>query len=387
MFHNFRRIFRKDENSLHSSSSDTASTSSINPSGTSSTTSTRITNPTDRSTTIIIITDYSFQASDTQGSSPDSSDGIGIFEDLPGLNPSSERIVELQSDIREKLGELMANKSAQDVLVAAEALHGESNDIPFLEHLLDDLNRNGIGGEAYKDALDIAGIVPSPLEQFSILPLIPMKIGNLYFSFTNPSLFMLLTLSLVLLFVHFVTKKGGGNSVPNAWQSLVELIYDFVPNLVNEQIGGLSGNVKQKFFPSKMQKTTDSSSRKRLESSNSLMNFASSGDSGDDDSNDPHKRRKLPVSSNTIDASIALLRRLILELLDETTNPSLRDNNPPNPRTFNCAIRDALEERFGHSRYNWRRVAQMLSLATELTLQGEQSSFFLRVLSLVRGED
>ncbi|CAI8606925.1 unnamed protein product [Vicia faba] len=76
-----------------------------------------------------------------------------------------------------------------------------------------------------------------------------MKIGELYFSFTNPSLFMLLTLSLVLLLVHFVTKKGGGKSVPNAWQSLVELIYDFVPNLVNEQIGGLSGNLKQQFFP------------------------------------------------------------------------------------------------------------------------------------------
>ncbi|GJR62149.1 hypothetical protein Tco_0115695 [Tanacetum coccineum] len=71
----------------------------------------------------------------------------------------------------------------------------------------------------------------SPLEQFSILPLIPMKIGNLYFSFTNSSLFMLLTLSLVLLLIHFVTKKGGGNLVPNAWQSLVELIYDFVLNL------------------------------------------------------------------------------------------------------------------------------------------------------------
>ncbi|XP_061368168.1 LOW QUALITY PROTEIN: ATP synthase subunit a [Gastrolobium bilobum] len=89
----------------------------------------------------------------------------------------------------------------------------------------------------------------SPLDQFEIIPLIDMKIGDLYFSFTNPSLFMLLTLSLVLLLVHFVTKKGGGKSVPNAWQSLVELIYDFVPNLVNEQIGGLSGNVKQKFFP------------------------------------------------------------------------------------------------------------------------------------------
>jgi len=62
---------------------------------------------------------------------------------------------------------------------------------------------------------------------------------------------MLLTLSLVLLLVYFVTKNGGGNSVPNAWQSLIELIYDFVSNLVNEQIGGLSEseNVKQKFFP------------------------------------------------------------------------------------------------------------------------------------------
>ncbi|KAL2931020.1 ATP synthase subunit a [Bienertia sinuspersici] len=30
-----------------------------------------------------------------------------------------------------------------------------------------------------------------------------MKIGNLYFSFTNPSLFMLLTLNLVLLVLLF----------------------------------------------------------------------------------------------------------------------------------------------------------------------------------------
>ncbi|KAK7817051.1 atp synthase subunit a [Quercus suber] len=88
----------------------------------------------------------------------------------------------------------------------------------------------------------------SPLEQFAILPLIPMNIGNLYFSFTNPSLFMLLSLNSVLLLVHLVTKNEGGNSVPNAWQSLVELIYDFVPNPVNEQIGKLFENVKQKFF-------------------------------------------------------------------------------------------------------------------------------------------
>nr|ULQ69269.1 ATP synthase F0 subunit 6 [Eriocaulon australe] len=90
---------------------------------------------------------------------------------------------------------------------------------------------------------------PSPLDQFSIHPFILMKMGNFDLSFTNPSLFMLLTLGFVLIIIFFVTKKGGGKSVPNAWQSSVELIHDFVPNLVNEQIGGLSGNVKQKFFP------------------------------------------------------------------------------------------------------------------------------------------
>ncbi|KAL0903066.1 hypothetical protein M5K25_028244 [Dendrobium thyrsiflorum] len=114
---------------------------------------------------------------------------------------------------------------------------------------IDDLTINGVQGEAYRDALDLAGIGPSPLEQFAILPLIPIQIGDFSFSFTNPSLFMLLTLGLVLLLISFVTKKRGGKSVPNAWQSLVELIHDFVPNLVNEQIGGLSGNVKQKFSP------------------------------------------------------------------------------------------------------------------------------------------
>jgi F-type H+-transporting ATPase subunit a len=172
----------------------------------------------------------------------------GIFEDHPGLNPNDEGVVECQCQIREILEEMTGD--SQKALIMAEALHGESDNIPFMESIATDLSTNGVGSAAYQEALNLIGQVKeSPLEQFSILPLIPMKIGNLYFSFTNSSLFMLLTLSLVLLFVHFVTKKGGGNLVPNAWQSLVELIYDFVLNLVNEQIGGLSGNVKQKFFP------------------------------------------------------------------------------------------------------------------------------------------
>lgn len=89
-------------------------------------------------------------------------------------------------------------------------------------------------------------LICSPLEQFAIVPLIPIWIGNLYLSFTNSSFFMLLAISLALLFFHMVTVNGG-HIVPNAWQSVVEMIYEFVLNLVNEQISGNS--TKQRFFP------------------------------------------------------------------------------------------------------------------------------------------
>ena len=215
-------------------------TSSIAP--TQTTFSTCKSNFSDTSS-IIASQSNSCQASGTEASY------AGIFEDHPGLNPNDERVVEYQCEIREKLEEL--NGDPETAQIMAEALHGESDNIPFMESIANDLSINGVDSQAYQEALNLIGQVAespeSPLEQFSIVPLIPMNLGDLYFSFTNSSLFMLLTLSLVLLLVHFVTR--GGNLVPNAWQSLVELIYDFVLNLVNEQIGGLSGNVKQKFFP------------------------------------------------------------------------------------------------------------------------------------------
>lgn len=87
----------------------------------------------------------------------------------------------------------------------------------------------------------------SPLEQFAIISLIPIHFGNLYLSFTNSTLFMILSIGVVLLLFQLVTLNGG-YLVPNAWQSFVEIVYDFVLNLVNEQISG-STSVKQRFFP------------------------------------------------------------------------------------------------------------------------------------------
>ena len=72
----------------------------------------------------------------------------------------------------------------------------------------------GNEGPAGTSPLDSGSLsAASPLDQFAIHPLLDMKVGNFFFSFTNPSFFMLLTLSLVLLLISFVTKKGGGNSV------------------------------------------------------------------------------------------------------------------------------------------------------------------------------
>lgn len=80
----------------------------------------------------------------------------------------------------------------------------------------------------------------SPLEQFSIVPFIPLG----YFSFTNSSFFMLLTTGLVSFLFYLVTAKGGF-LVPSRWQSFVEMIYEFVLNLVEEQIGSAG----KKYFP------------------------------------------------------------------------------------------------------------------------------------------
>ncbi|XP_066314868.1 ATP synthase subunit a-like [Miscanthus floridulus] len=245
-----RRIFQFDEASLNSTNSSipTTTTSSVRT-------------MTERSNGSVV-------------NENDAGSTGGIYEDHPGLNPTDERVVEYQAAIHEEMERLMIGRNPTEVLAAAERVHGESNDPEFLQEQYQDLVQNGTASEAFRIGVqespggeavpanpgeavpangDFAGgtgpVIESPLDQFSIHPILDLNIGNFYLSFTNLSLSMLLTLGLVLLLVFVVTKKGGGKSVPNAWQSLVELIYDFVPNLVNEQIGGLSGNVKQKFFP------------------------------------------------------------------------------------------------------------------------------------------
>lgn len=84
----------------------------------------------------------------------------------------------------------------------------------------------------------------TPLEQFSIFSIIPIHFGNIYLSFTNSSLYLFFATGLIVLFFYLVTQHGGF-LVPSRWQSLMEMIYEFVVSLVDEQIGPKG----RKFFP------------------------------------------------------------------------------------------------------------------------------------------
>jgi ATP synthase subunit 6 len=79
-------------------------------------------------------------------------------------------------------------------------------------------------------------LISSPLEQFNVKSIIPLYFGNFDISFTNSSLYFLFCTGIILILFQAVTLNGGF-LVPTRWQSIVEIIYDFVVSLVGEQIG------------------------------------------------------------------------------------------------------------------------------------------------------
>lgn len=83
----------------------------------------------------------------------------------------------------------------------------------------------------------------TPLEQFEIISLIPIKFGWLNISFTNSSLFILLVFGVILLLVHLSTLNS--TIIPNRWQSVFELMYEFILSLLDENVGSKG----QKYFP------------------------------------------------------------------------------------------------------------------------------------------
>lgn len=74
-----------------------------------------------------------------------------------------------------------------------------------------------------------------PLEQFEIHELLPIHVGELNLSYTNSAMWMTIAVGLTALL--FATGMRGRAMVPGRLQSLVELSYEFVANMVRDNAG------------------------------------------------------------------------------------------------------------------------------------------------------
>ena len=75
----------------------------------------------------------------------------------------------------------------------------------------------------------------NPLEQFVIKPLIPLHIGGYDVSFTQSALCMgLAVLGATLLMTLSMRSKS---VVPNRWQNVTEMVYEFVAGMLHENLG------------------------------------------------------------------------------------------------------------------------------------------------------
>lgn len=83
----------------------------------------------------------------------------------------------------------------------------------------------------------------SPLSQFEIKRWVPIQIGDLDVSFTNSATFMALALVGVSAFLILGMRRHA--LVPGRWQSMAELSYVFIANLVKDTVG----NEGRPYFP------------------------------------------------------------------------------------------------------------------------------------------
>lgn len=80
-----------------------------------------------------------------------------------------------------------------------------------------------------------AGGGHSPLEQFQIKEIIPLKLGGVDVSFTNSALAMTVAVVLVSCFLIFSMRRGA--LVPGRWQVVAELSYEFIANMIRDNVG------------------------------------------------------------------------------------------------------------------------------------------------------
>ena len=88
----------------------------------------------------------------------------------------------------------------------------------------------------------------SPLKQFEIHTIVPLEVGGVDISFTNSSLMMALTVVIGGGVVALAASRGA--IVPGRFQSVAEMLYEFVAGLIRETIGAEGDATSRLSLPS-----------------------------------------------------------------------------------------------------------------------------------------
>ncbi|MGD0190720.1 MAG: F0F1 ATP synthase subunit A [Rhizomicrobium sp.] len=86
-------------------------------------------------------------------------------------------------------------------------------------------------------------VAMNPMEQFSVKPIIPLHVGGYDVSFTNQSLWMCIVVSVISAFLLYAGSSR--RLVPTRAQSMAELGYEFVENMIQSA----AGHEGLRFFP------------------------------------------------------------------------------------------------------------------------------------------
>jgi len=74
-----------------------------------------------------------------------------------------------------------------------------------------------------------------PLHQFEISPLVPLHIGSVDVSYTNSALMM--TIAVCLTSALLILGMRERAIIPGRWQSIAEVLYEFIANMVRDNVG------------------------------------------------------------------------------------------------------------------------------------------------------
>ncbi len=75
----------------------------------------------------------------------------------------------------------------------------------------------------------------SPLEQFQIKKIVELHVFGVDASFTNSALFMVIAVALITFLLTFAMRER--SLVPGRWQSIAELCYQFIADMIRTNVG------------------------------------------------------------------------------------------------------------------------------------------------------